>query len=780
MKKYLSRVLTAVLILTLTVAVYAAYPNITSVTMVPPNPTFGQVVTITVNYCGQLNQAHHIAIAISTSPVFEDARISGAGQVFVVSKLGIDVPSPRPGTNTSPQIGWEANPNPGGGTPTCPTCGQSSNDGMAFTKQYVVHVPDATSYPGCNLNNLYLHVGMQDNQLGASEWHTLSCAGQKKSLTWAIGLRPADFTIHKRAEGVIQDPGDLVLFSIDYEYANGPLTITDAIPNSNLELVSWGPTSIVGGSVFSPGVGATSGTLTWVLPNKTGQTGSANGSVWMLLRVKAGSTLAPGNVINNTATGNMNGNIKNATTSIVVGQAVITLTKSQSDSAVPQGDRITYYLEYQVNGSKLVVYQPFDDISGTYTGGAAPPGWDVTLEGGAAGTWTITDNCGTGDRIITGSGSNDEYPAMVYTNYNFCTGIIVTDVYIDPGGGTTGTGYEGSDALVVIRSNGLDNAAGAAYGFALSIDEFIGTNSDGSIGFQRCDPGGCIWPLSNNSIAITGNKWYRVKIEATSAYSFRAKVWGKGDPEPAGWMITWTDPSPPAGLSCANARYAGFGQQSGANGTTKDSYNNFLIYEPRTSANTYVYDTIPSVITSPGGLGSPTILGVRISWNLGSIFNAGGTLTWWGTVNGCDPITNVGAIDGDDPIVPVLSNQTVLTPICPDPRSSITKTAVPSMGAIGTTVTYTIAYQNVGTRDIIPFTVYDSIPPYITFIAAITPGSTNGAGYVRWDYPSLAVGASGTVSWYGVINSLPYVPFLEREIFAYIIERNIFKTKEGI
>ena len=103
-------------------------------------------------------------------------------------------------------------------------------------------------------------------------------------------LLPSEFNIRKRVEGVIQEQNDLVLFSVDYSYSNGRLTITDTIPSAwggDLALVSYGPTSFVsGGTVSGPPLGSTTGSFTWNLPDRTGVKGVAEGTVWMLTNLQ--------------------------------------------------------------------------------------------------------------------------------------------------------------------------------------------------------------------------------------------------------------------------------------------------------------------------------------------------------------------------------------------------------------------------------------------------------------------------------------------------------------
>ena len=750
-----------------------AHPMVNSITIDPPAPNFGDRITVTIDYCGQLYNDHEMAVAISTEPDLMDARISGAGQVFIISGAGMNNHTSVPAASPGGEIGWTANPAPGAGAPGTPCTDCDGAEGREFTMVYgddeTLTVPSADNFPGCDNTRLYIHVGFKDANLNDGEYHTLSNC-QEGHYMWDMPVLDTQFTMHKRAEGVVQDEGDLLLFSIDYEYANGALTITDsipALPGGAWDLVSVGPEGYYTGPASGP-VSA-GDVLTWNLPDRSNQRGSAPGTVWFLLQARVGGgDPADGEVISNTADGSITGptgsDTGSSTANVTIGQVVISLEKSQAMRDVEYGDNVTYYLEYQINGSKLIEYQPFDDMPlGAYTNPTPPDGWMYVPEGGAYGTWHIEDQCNTGDYVLRGESGGDEYPGLLIDRDLSgvgCTGgsIIMTDVLINPAGGTTGNGYEGADGLVVIRNDGV-SPDGNAYALVLSIDDFIGDNQDGNVGFQVCNPN-CDWPYSVDTIQITGNKWYRVKIETVSEYHFRAKVWPKGDPEPGGWTIDWTFTGANTdNMACTNGPwYAGVGQQGGANGTTQDSYNDFMIYEPRVSGETHIIDTLPTTVP-PGGLtylgeqgpyplvGGPPVL----DWDLGPISNEGGTFTWWAQVNTCEPFTNRGTIYGTG-INAVNSNEVITYPICED-ITGVTKTAQPTSVGIGEVVTFTIDYSNNGMTTIDNYQITDQVPAGMSFVGC--DNGCAGTSPITWNLGALAPGASGTVSWWGTVDFIP-------------------------
>src|SRR5665811_1931512 len=104
---------------------------------------------------------------------------------------------------------------------------------------------------------------------------------------------------------------------------------------------------------------------------------------------------------------------------------------------------------------------------------------------------------------------------------------------------------------------------------------------------------------------------------------------------------------------------------------------------PRTSASTIVWDTVPNAVagasdgsviyTGEQGPYPGSQAGGVVKFTLGSITDEGGTFTWWGKVNSCNPITNESWIGGTGE-VPQKSNQVVANPVC-QPITGITKTA---------------------------------------------------------------------------------------------------------
>jgi uncharacterized repeat protein (TIGR01451 family) len=783
----------------------SAYANgkVVSVTMSPATPNFGDLVQITVTYCSQLYNSEYIAIAISSSPTKSSADLSANGQIFVVSVAGVDVATALPdGGNPGTAIGYLANANPNGGTSNCTDCQPQA--GSLHTIVYSVHIPPASDYPGCNVSQLYIHVALKDANMNAGDWlgsgDTGACSAEPIPVSWTMGTQPKGFTMSKTTEGEVQAVGDLVLYSINYTYWNGKLTLTDTIPGGgDLQLVSFGPTGMTGGTVTGPVIGATSGSFSWALPDRTGMPGVASGTVWMLYKETANPPTMGKNYANS-AQGTMTGvTTQNAVANCIVGQAAITITKAQSEANPNYGDMITYYLTYNVNGMQLVAYQSFDDLAlGTYGSmigltGSPPTGWQFASQNGVNGDWTISDACNTGDRIITGQvNTTSTYPGLLYsgiTGSALCSGIVYGEAYINP------ETYEGADALMFFRNDGV--VGGKAYAVVISVDKNIGGYTGGNIDFQACTPA-CVWPVPNiigGNPAITSNKWWDIKvwIDPANQYHFQAKAWPRGSPEPAGYQIDWTDLNGAAnGMSCSNGTQwkAGFGEQGGdtASPYVQDSYNNFEIFNPRVSASTVVWDTVPNAVAGVSD-GSVTYVGQQgpyavvsngpslVSWNLGSVSNEGGTFTWWGTVNTCNPITNQGFINGAAPEVAQASNKVVAVPYCA-PETGITKTASVTHAAMGDIITWTITYCNDGVGDIANYVITDPMPSGMSFLGC-TPACTSGGGTVTWNIGLLPKGTCNqVVKWWGAVTTIPCNPLGPKEYFAVVPDIRILVEKE--
>src|ERR1035437_8193500 len=729
--------------------------KIISVTMIPANPGYGDLAVITVKLCASEYQQPAIALAVSTYNTLQ-APGSG-GQVFLVDVNGIDVkdvtfPSGGALGLTYTAVGIRTN--------DCNDCGAAP--GVSMTLTYTVHIPTADYFTSCNPTNLYIHVGERNSNMQTSDWPTLNAACQGM-ITIPIGIPASNFSITKRFEGVLQATGDQVLFAVDYSYGgNGVFTITDPIlVGGQFSLVSYGPTNSAGVvTVSAPLLGATSGTFSWTFPSRGGVAGAQTGTVWMLLKYN-GATPVAGTAYTDTASGVQGAANQDSSATITAGMPAISIQKNAAASSVLSGTNITYIISYDVNGYALKNFQPFDSITAsTYNHATGPPvGWKfLPTSGGEYGTWTISDPCNTGGRFITGSSVSATYPGLLLddgdpTNSSdrFCDGMIVSDLYIQD------TGYIGADAEIIIRSNGYnDPANGRSLGVIASIDEFprrfMISQCGGSVQYcgNNTGPAGS-WTDTPQVGRISAKKWYRVRVLVTNiagGQRIRAKIWAKGDPEPVNWDIDYNNTSigtndwlcDGTGTYPADNWRPGVNQETSDVGGVQDSYDNFTVYEARTTpASTNVYDTVPANVNYGGCSGGCTPGGAPgsvVRWNLGSVSMTSGSYTWWGPVSGCVPVSNQALI-GFTGLASIASNWVDTDVLCWSPTftPTLTFTVTPTKGGTNTytptftytrtftpTFTYTPTYTPTYTRTATPTFTYTS-----TATPTYTPTSTRTA-----------------------------------------------------
>ena len=630
---------------------FATGPKIISAVMNPSNPKFGQEVTVTVEFCATKYSATAINIAVSS---FSTKAPEGTvGQIFLVSNLGIDVPSENP--NPYGEIHYIAADSDAAAVNNCTDCGGDTNSRIV-TKNYIFHIPDISKFPGCEISDFYLHVGLNDYFIRSSEWIALdSCSSV--SIPWIIPY-PGEVLELKnaKAEGKVSLDGDLVLFSCNYAYTGGMLTVESALPaDGKLKIVSCGPSEYV---TVSPTAGSQTGSITWVLQNRMGMPALSYGKLWFTARLQK-PPAADNDRIDVPFNASLGSKTKSLSASLTVNQNTLLLNASQSKSSAIIGDTVTYVIDYVSSSSVLKFADLFDNMQGIYTNLFPPSGWKYVSSSGEYGTWSALSICSTGNKYLESSSVSNMYPGMVLddavqSNAEFCTGTIRTDVRIQPGSNP------GADAQVIIRSNGLSDTLNSMYSLLLSID----SSPYGYLSFQKCVNGNCTWPVFSSTFIINPDTWYGVKIEAVSEFNFRAKVWKKGEPEPTAWTLVYNDVNGLAdGINCANgASWRPGINHQGYSSDTRNNYDDFMVFSSGTGiiSGAVVYDTIPAGITYLGNSNSGSLTGGMLSWPIGTLAEASGSFTWWGKVNACGSITNTASFSGAAPFVPVYSNTLLL------------------------------------------------------------------------------------------------------------------------
>jgi hypothetical protein len=58
-----------------------------------------------------------------------------------------------------------------------------------------------------------------------------------------------------------------------------------------------------------------------------------------------------------------------------------------------------------------------------------------------------------------------------------------------------------------------------------------------------------------------------------------------------------------------------------------------------------------------------------------------------------------------------------------------------------------------------------------------SPAYTTGGAVLSWNRGALAVGACGSVQWWGTVNSMPFNPFqINREVYASADTKEFYKV----
>ena len=759
--------------------ILADNPVITTWTMDPPNPGFDEPFSLHVEVC--LGQYADTQILVAVSDQSNRKFPSTFGQWFLVSSAGIGVQDLGPSSDSGSEFGLDiGRGNDYTSNPSCQDC-EGANTGHLYIADYDLVMPSSDEFTGCGADNLYLHIVAEKKPLNKDHFISPSGGCATVNNPFTIPVPEPYLAINKSAEGVVTLDGDLIVYTITYRYANGgPVTITDVMPSGgHLRYLKAGPSLLLSGQ---PAVGATSGTLQWTLPNKTGDAGYTEGAVWWVAELNGDHDVSPA-TIENTADASMPsaGLSDTSTVRTRTGEATMNLTKSQSAETLNIGDTVTYYLEWEINGMVIVNYQNFDELTdGAIYDASPPPGWQHFEEetGGSLenGIWEVVDECDTGDNYILGQRKGTaHYPSLLLddgsagnTSDEFCTGMIVTDAIIED------EGYNGADAMVIIRSNGLTGAAGKSVGVGLSIDA-----NPAHFFVQKVYPD---IPETNNSPQmgpVYARQWYRVRIwvtdEGGAGQRIRAKIWPRGEPEVPNWDLDYVDPDlalgdPDWGCDNGETWRPGIGEQGGDEADpVRDGYDNFIVYEARTASDAFIEDDEPTGIDYVGSAGG-SWNGTRVRWDLGSVENNGGSLTWWGVVDQCDPITNEAIMDSTNN-EEITSNEVVLFPICPV-VTGITKTANVATAELNETITWTIQWSNNGPGTIDPYTITDPIPAGMNFVGC-TGGCSTGGGTITWDLGSVPPGGSGTVTWWGVaVGPFGMIPFMDYEFEDYFGYKN--------
>ncbi len=159
-------------------------------------------------------------------------------------------------------------------------------------------------------------------------------------------------------------------------------------------------------------------------------------------------------------------------------------------------------------------------------------------------------------------------------------------------------------------------------------------------------------------------------------------------------------------------------------------------------------DTVPEFTTFLNASNGGTLVGDKVSWNLGTLaIGSPGEVTVTFLVDG-PPITNGTQIANTATLnatntTPVSDTQTVT--VSSAPRLTVEKTVDQGVVEPGQELTYTIELGNTGTDTALNPVLEDNVPPNTTFVSATGGGVLNG-NTVTWTAPSLPPGVAGSVA----------------------------------
>ncbi len=474
--------------------------------------------------------------------------------------------------------------------------------------------------------------GYTDLRCGAAPLNSVS-------IPVTIPLPPPAISAVKDVEenGATVNPGDLLLFPINYSFVNtNDFQITDTVP-PNTTLVSTGPPGTESGAVSGSGPGSG---VTWSLGNATTQT---TGEVWMLVRVNSGgSGPVSGTVIPNTASltsSDFTTPISTNTAAVTVGPG-FAITKSESSASLNPGQNITYTLAYSHSGQSLQLFDSYDNDP-VNTAGSAIQGFDgIPYTASSGVSFTVASDTQNNHYIIAQACPGMAMGVTCNTfgtllrngpTVNICTGYTVEgNMYIPVGD------QQGSDAHMVIASSGAN-----AYMVGISLDSY-----PGNFFLQKNTAVTVTNPVTmlNNQIGttITAGVWYTVEAQITYAGGFPnvcAKVWPTGGTVPAAWAFCYVDNTSP--LPCGQYQI-GWQADGSAN---FDYYSDLKLFGPDPAINTLVWDTVPGGVVYQGNAVGPVIAtpaatvtfsqGPPLSWSFpGTLYNGpSGAITWWGSVD---------------------------------------------------------------------------------------------------------------------------------------------------
>lgn len=634
--------------------------------------------------------------------------------------------------------------------------------GAAITLQFTVRLP-AYGQQGVQYGTAYqFHVGSKASNQGASDANEYQCGSFV-----TCSPPPGTSQAVKRVDGTAGN-GNTMLYWIDYEFFNTSASyVTDVLPPC-LDFVRASPQPYNGAAAtWDPGTRR----VTWrVRDSNTAATDfAATGSLFIQVNLNgcAGTLSNTGGYCYSCSPSG-----PWTPTNLVqqqIGAANVLLRKSQQSLAgtplapgtlLPDGSQLQYVLEYTLSGNALRCFDSFDSYPvQTYNvPSAGPAGFGSWVsDAGGATQWRINDD-GDGDRYLTFVGSG--YHALFLdcpgseTAGQFCGGMLQVDMRHDQASDPN------ADALLIVRSDGLAN--GETYAVLLTGDQNPGT-AGAHLKIQRCSGGGCNWYNAPTSLPALDGMWYTVKAVEVPGQPGRilAKFWERGQPEPANWMVDWSDPV--AAFDCTPNAPGKFRPGVGGQ-AAKDDYDDFRVYSANQLVNASLYDEIPAgadyVSSAPTASSLPlnnNAPGDRVRWDFsgnnfgalgGILYEGSGSFTWTARLDCAefsDQVYNQGVLTGQILPLPPLtatSNIVHVRADCGTPTVTPTYSGTPSSTATpSATLTATPTATRTDTA-----TATATATPTQTRTATRTATDTATSSATRTDSPTRTDTPSSTPS----------------------------------
>ena len=573
-------------------------------------------------------------------------------------------------------------------------------------------------------------------------------------------------TFSKTADADTADPGDLITYSLAY-HNGGTGWATDVIVADTLpDHVTF--------VTATPWYDSVSGrTYTWMVDD-VGPGGGA--TITVTVQVDAGT--ADQTVLANAATldhGDANGNPGprlNDGAITTVTAPVLTFSKGADVAYADPGDFIVYSLAYHNGGTgaatgvtvtdTLPDHVTFVTASPWYSGvsGRAYT-WDLgTVDPGASGTISVTVqvDVGTADRTFLVNAATLDYDDANGNPYAQLSDDATTTVTApvmtfskaaDADTGTPGdtvtftltyrNAGSGTATLVVVEdllpshmtyvdaTPGPDSISGQLLAWDLGI---VTSGASGTITVEaRIDVGTPDGTVLHNAATLdfadaNGNPYAQLPASYDVTTLAPVMTFAKGAD------VTTADPGDAIAYTLHYANTGG-----------------------GTATGVVVVDTLPAHVTFVGAVPSPgSMVGAVLTWDLGTVAaHTSGDIVVIvrvdvGTADGTF-LVNAGTLDYrdlNDNAYPQKGDDAEVTVTAPILR--MTKVADVTFADPGDLITYTIAYENLGSGVATGVLVSDTLPDDVTFVSA-SPSydSVSGRTYT-WDLGTVGAGASGTIT----------------------------------